>query len=136
MTDEQLDGPPVAVLPDVETGDELDLYFDRYNEGYDETPQSPATCTALSIETKELTLENALLPGTLRSITLTVPEDDDTANEYWIEHRTEYDEDGERQSVSALLYEADLLGTMTTTGDVGHIDRVVVHREDESELDE
>ncbi|MFC3959986.1 hypothetical protein [Halovivax cerinus] len=131
MPADELDGPPVAVLPSVEPGDELELFFDRYNESYDETPQSPIQVTAVAVETRELTAETDLLPGSLRSITLTVPEDDETASTYWIEHRTEYEDEEERQSVSALLYENEMFSAMTTTGEVGHIDRVVVHREAE-----
>lgn len=126
-----LDGPPVDVLTDVEAGDELELFFDRYNQGYEETPQSPVQSTVLEVEETELTKEEDLLPGTLRSVELTVAEDDDTADRYWIEHRTEYDEDGERQSTSSLLYEYEMLPSMETSGTVGHIDRISVYRDAE-----
>lgn len=126
MSEDSLDGPPVDVLTEVDVGDELELYFDRYNEGYAETPQSPVRSSVLDVESTELTAGDDPLPGTLRTVTLTVAEDDETADKYWIEHRTEYDEDGERQSVSHLLYETEMLATITTSGSVGHIDRVVV----------
>jgi len=126
MSEETVDGAPVSVLTAVEPGDELELYFDRYNEGYAETPQSPVQTTVLDVTTKELTEEDDLLPGELRSVELTVAEDDETADRYWLEHRTEYDGDGERRSVSNLLYEYQMFSSLSTTGWVGHIDRIVV----------
>ncbi|WP_247728544.1 hypothetical protein [Halovivax limisalsi] len=127
------DGSPVDVLPSVEPGDELELYFDRYNQGYSETPQSPVRSTVTDVERTELTEEDDLLPGTLVTVSLTVAPDDEKADRYWLEHRTEHDGDETMRSVSDLLYEDTLFSAMPTTGQVGHIDRIVVDpdREDE-----
>lgn len=127
------DGSPVDVLPTVEPDDELDLYFDRYNQGYSETPQSPVRSDVTGVETKELTEEDDLLPGTLITVSLTVPPDDEKADRYWLEHRTEHAEDETMRSVSDLLYEDTLFSAMPTTGQVGHIDRIVVNPDDRDE---
>ncbi|WP_254862744.1 hypothetical protein [Halovivax gelatinilyticus] len=120
-------GPPVEILPTVAPDDELELYFDRYNQAYPETPQSPVRTTVTDVTVEEKTEETDILAGTLRSVSMTVAEDDDKADRYWMEHRIEHEGDETRTLVSDLLYEDSMFSAMTTTGRVGHIDRIVVH---------
>ncbi|WP_290811414.1 hypothetical protein [Halovivax sp.] len=126
------DGPAVDVLPRLSTGDVVRCFFDRYNQGYPNKPDSPLEAEVLDVETKELTEEADLLPGTLTTVHLSVPEDDDKADRFWIEHREEHEDDRTVRSVSALLYEDATFPAMTTTGEVGNVDKVEVLSSDES----
>ena len=120
------DGAPVDVLPGVEPGDVLECYFDWYHPAYPEKPDSPLRTTVTEITEKELVEGVDVLPGSLRSVHLTVPESDEKANRYWIEHREEHQGESIRRSVSQLLYEDATFSAMKTTGRVGNIDRIVV----------
>ena len=120
------DGAPVDVLPGVEPGDVLECYFDWYHPPYPEKPDSPLRTTVLEITEKDLVEGVDVLPGTLRSVHLTVPKSDEKADRYWIEHREEHQGESIRRSVSQLLYEDATFSAMKTTGRVGNIDRIVV----------
>ena len=120
-----IEGSPVDVLPELSVGDELLLYFDRYNQGYPEKPESPLETTVLDVETRELT-EKDTLPGTLTKIVLSVPADDEKADEYWMEHRVEHQGDETYRSAGYLLYEDRMFSALPTSGQVGHIDRIEV----------
>lgn len=124
------EGSPVDVLPELSPGDVVRLYFDRYNQSYPDKPDSPLESEVLAVDERELTVEEDLLPGVLTTVELSVPEEDEKADRYWIEHRVEHQGDDTRRSTTGVLYEDATFSALPTTGEVGNVDSIEVLADD------
>lgn len=116
-------GPPITVLPELEEGDEIRMYFDRYRMEYDSKPESPLETTVLDVTTEPLPQPNPNGEGTVTKYALEVAEDDEKADEYWIEY-TETPDGYETENVSYLLYRERRFGVKETTGGVANVDEI------------
>lgn len=124
------EGSPREILPTVSPGDRLRCFFDRYNPNYADKPDSPLETEVLDVDVDEVTEAEDPYPGTRTTVSLRVAgDDDDKADSYWIEHRTERIDNELEERVSDLLYE-ETLGTFSTSGSVGHIDTIEVLEDD------
>lgn len=120
-----IEGPPVEILPELEPGDEVLLFFDRYRHGYEYKPDSPLETTVLDVTSESISRAGGSYPGTLTKVFLEVPESDEKATAYWMEHRVE-DVAGEiEERASMLLYEEDLQ-VFSSSGGVGNVDKIEV----------
>ena len=119
------EGPPVDVLPDLSPGDEVLLFFDRYWHDYEFKPDSPLETEVLDVSTEEISRGDGVYPGTLITVSFAVPDEDEKATEYRMEHRVEERPDETEVRASFLLYEEDMLA-FSTSGRVGHVDRIEV----------
>ena len=118
-----IEGSPVEVLPELTPGDTVLLFFDRYHHGYEYKPDSPLETTVLDVHEERVSEGGGVPPGTLTKVFLDVPETDEKATAYWIEHRIEERGDATEERASFLLYEEDLVA-LSTSGRVGHVDRI------------
>lgn len=119
------DGPPVEVLPRLEPDDRVLLFFDRYEHVYEYKPDSPLETTVLDVTTERISGADGVYPGTLTKVFFEVPESDEKATDYWMEHRVEEQGDTTEERASMLLYEEDLQ-VFSSSGSVGNVDRIEV----------
>ena len=121
-----MEGPPVEVLPELEPGDRVLLYFDQYRMDYAYKPDSPLETTVLDVTRKTIREGQGVFPGPLIRLEFEVPAEDEKATAYHMEHKVEDYGEGPVTNASDLLYEEDLMGVISNSGRVGHVATIEV----------